>query len=71
MEKKHLAHIVSAIVISHNFGIITSICDRVVVIDREGRMVEEGDTARLLENPKHVETKSLVNASVKLGQMEI
>jgi oligopeptide/dipeptide ABC transporter ATP-binding protein len=63
----------SALLISHNFGIIAWICDRVAVM-YAGNLVELGDTKSVLENPLHPYTKALL-ASVprvdsKRGKLE-
>lgn len=49
------------IFISHDFGVIRNICDRVIVM-YAGRIVEEGTVLEILENPKHPYTKGLIQA---------
>lgn len=51
----------SAIFISHDFGIISRMCDRVGVMD-SGRLVESGDTEEVLTNPKDRYTISLLES---------
>ncbi|MBO5781696.1 MAG: ATP-binding cassette domain-containing protein [Opitutales bacterium] len=53
--------------ITHNFGIISGLCDRVIVMFR-GRIVEEGSTSQILKNPKHPYTKALISCIPHLGQ---
>ena len=53
--------------ITHNFGIISGLCDRVVVMFR-GRIVEEGETSQILKNPRHPYTKALIACIPHLGQ---
>jgi len=48
------------IYITHNFGIVKRICDRVIVM-HEGRVVEEGKTLNILENPKDSYTRKLID----------
>lgn len=53
--------------ITHNFGIISGIADRVAVMFR-GRIVEEGVTHEVLHNPQHPYTKALISCIPQLGQ---
>jgi ABC-type dipeptide/oligopeptide/nickel transport system ATPase component len=54
------------ILITHNFGIIRGLCDRVAVMLR-GEIVEYGDTESLLKNPQHPYTKALIACVPRLG----
>ena len=56
----------SIILITHNFGIISGIADRVAVMYR-GRIVEYGRTAEVLSNPQHAYTRALIDCIPKLG----
>jgi ABC-type dipeptide/oligopeptide/nickel transport system ATPase component len=55
------------ILITHNFGIIGDIADRVAVMFR-GKIVEEGPTRSVLHNPQHAYTKALIECIPQLGQ---
>jgi ABC-type dipeptide/oligopeptide/nickel transport system ATPase component len=55
------------LLITHNFGIIGGIADRVVVMFR-GSIVEEGPTQDVLSNPQHAYTKALIACIPQLGQ---
>jgi ABC-type dipeptide/oligopeptide/nickel transport system ATPase component len=57
----------SIILITHNFGIIGGIADRVAVMFR-GRVVESGPTEEILRNPQHPYTKALIACIPQLGQ---
>ena len=57
----------SIILITHNFGIIGDIADRVAVMFR-GKIVEEGDTRQVLHSPKHPYTQALIQCIPQLGQ---
>jgi ABC-type dipeptide/oligopeptide/nickel transport system ATPase component len=57
----------SIILITHNFGIIGDIADRVAVMFR-GKIVEEGPTRQVLGNPQHPYTKALIECIPQLGQ---
>ena len=53
--------------ITHNFGIISGLCDRVVVMFR-GKIVEEGETSQILKNPRHPYTRALIACIPHIGQ---
>ena len=52
--------------ITHNFGIISGLCEKVIVMFR-GNIVESGETEEVLKNPKHPYTKALIACIPKLG----
>ena len=54
------------ILITHNFGIIGEIADRVAVMFR-GKIVEYGPTREVLANPQHAYTKALIECIPQLG----
>lgn len=47
--------------ITHDFGVVSEIADRVVVM-KGGRIVEEGDAAQVLRNPQQPYTQALLDA---------
>lgn len=49
----------SILFITHNFGIVKKLCDRVVVMQK-GRLVEEGKTETILNAPRENYTKELI-----------
>lgn len=51
--------------ITHNFGVVEYLSDRIAIM-QGGRIVEIGDTAALLESPKHAETQRLLAAVPRL-----
>ncbi len=57
----------SMIVITHDFGVIDTICDRVAVM-YAGKIVEEGPTRDVVYGPQHPYTQGLKQAIPKLGQ---
>ncbi|RRH77242.1 ABC transporter ATP-binding protein [Falsigemmobacter faecalis] len=52
--------------ISHDLGVIASVCQRVGVM-YSGVLVEENDTRALFSNPQHTYTKGLLGALPRLG----
>src|SRR5690606_6766169 len=52
--------------ISHDLGVIASICQRVGVM-YAGCLVEENDTVALFSNPRHAYTRGLMGALPRLG----
>jgi len=59
----------SLVLITHNFGIIQGLCDRVAVMFR-GEIVEAGATAEVLGNPRHPYTKALIACVPRLGSRQ-
>ncbi|MEI6351562.1 MAG: ABC transporter ATP-binding protein [Verrucomicrobiota bacterium] len=57
----------SMILITHNFGIIGGIADRVAVMFR-GDIVEYGPAEQILKAPKHPYTRALIDCIPKLGE---
>lgn len=51
------------ILVTHNFGVVADICDRVVVM-RDGAIVEMGEVEQIFANPKTQYTKDLIEASL-------
>lgn len=51
----------SVLLITHDLGVVASICDRAAVM-RRGAIVETGDVASLLLKPNHPYTRSLLAA---------
>jgi peptide/nickel transport system ATP-binding protein len=55
----------SVLFISHDFAAIRAICHRVMVMDN-GKIIEEGDTATLISQPRTELARSLLNAVPRL-----
>jgi peptide/nickel transport system ATP-binding protein/oligopeptide transport system ATP-binding protein len=55
------------IMITHDFGIVAKICDRVAVM-YAGRIVESAATRDLFNRPSHPYTKALIGALPKMGE---
>jgi peptide/nickel transport system permease protein len=54
------------IFITHDFGVVAQLCDRVAVM-YGGRIVEEGPTETVLEHPAHPYTRKLMACVPELG----
>ncbi len=50
---------VGVIMVTHNFGVVADLCDRVAVM-QNGRLVEEGPVRDILRNPKEPYTQTLL-----------
>lgn len=55
------------ILITHDFGIVAEIADRVIVMNA-GRIVEEGRTIDIFDNPKNEYTVRLLDSMFRLGR---
>lgn len=63
----------SFLMITHNFGIVAEIADKIGVM-YAGQLIEEGDVFSMFDNPMHPYTKALLKAlprsSKKIGRLE-
>jgi ABC-type dipeptide/oligopeptide/nickel transport system ATPase component len=56
----------SIVLITHNFGLVKGFADRVIVM-YQGRIVEQGNVATVLESPQHAYTRALIACIPRLG----
>ena len=54
---------VAAVVVSHDLGVVRLLADRTLVM-RHGRVVESGLTDRVMEDPHHEYTQTLINSVI-------
>ena len=52
---------VSVLLVTHNFGVVADICDRVVVM-QTGRVIETGSAEEVFRSAEHVYTRELLGA---------
>ncbi len=55
------------ILVSHDLAVITEVCDRIIVM-YAGQVVEEGDAATIITEPRHPYTQALLDALPQAGQ---
>ena len=55
------------VLISHDLGVIASVCSRVIVM-YGGEVVEEGPTEKILSDPRHPYTWALINAVPRIDR---
>ena len=55
----------SYLFISHDLSVIRSITDRCLVM-KDGKIIEEGSTKKVLEQPQNAYTQTLISAAPKL-----
>ncbi len=60
-------HHMSVIFISHDLGVVSEIADRIIVMYK-GKIVEQGITKDILNNPEHYYTKALLECRPTLHQ---
>ena len=60
---------VGIIFITHDFGIVAKMCDRVAVM-YAGRIVEQGDVRQIFNNPSHPYTEALIQSVPKMEETE-
>ena len=62
-------HHISAIFVSHDLPLISNLCNRVMIM-KDGKVVEEGKTKEVMQNPQHPYTKELLRHILKLETAE-
>lgn len=58
---------IGVIFITHDFGVVEEIADRVVVM-RRGEIVEQGTVKQVLSDPQHDYTRALINAVPRINK---
>ncbi len=65
MKELQQEYEMSIILITHDFGVVAGMCDRVVVM-KDGEIVEANDVTSIFNAPKHPYTKKLLQALPRL-----
>jgi peptide/nickel transport system ATP-binding protein len=47
--------------VSHDLGVVAALCDEIVILER-GRIVEAGATRKILADPQHQYTRTLLDS---------
>lgn len=55
-------HDLSLIVISHDFRVLSQLCQRIIVMEA-GKIIESGSTHNVIQQPKHQHTQALLEAA--------
>lgn len=55
----------SALFVSHDLAVLSCICDRIMIL-HEGRIAEEGDARRIIENPENEYTRRLLESVLRI-----
>lgn len=61
---------ISILFISHDLNVVKKICQRILVMQK-GRVVEEGTTEELFENPKTEYTRELLDSIPKIRKLTV
>ena len=64
------AHGTSVIFVTHDLGVVAQICDRVTLLFG-GKVIEEGSTADLLQAPRHLYTRALLDACPRYDRPDV
>jgi peptide/nickel transport system ATP-binding protein len=62
IQRLQVEHRFALLLISHDMSVVRQLADTILIM-RAGRIVESGPAERLLENPQHEYTQTLVNAT--------
>lgn len=53
----------AVILVTHNFGVVADVCDRVVVM-KSGKIIEQNDVTSIFSNPRHEYTQMLLSSTL-------
>ena len=59
-------HGISMIFVSHDLGVVSQLCDEIMVM-KNGRCVERGSSADVINRPKDEYTRQLLDAVMEVG----
>jgi len=58
---KRLSQTMTLVFVSHDLGVVASLCEEIVILER-GQIVESGNTRAILDAPKHPYTQKLLQS---------
>lgn len=64
---QELSERITFVIVSHDLAVVAALCPKTVVLDH-GRIVEQGDTQRILQAPEHPYTKRLLASVPRLPE---
>ena len=64
---KSLSQNLTIVLVSHDLGVVASLCDKTIVLDK-GIIVEQGNTREVLNSPNHPYTQRLLAAVPRLEE---
>ena len=64
LGRLHRDRNMAMVIITHDLGVVAELCDRVYVM-RAGKVVENGDTIDVFENPRHPYAAQLIELSTR------
>lgn len=57
------------LLITHNIGVVRKMADRILVL-QNGKVMDYGDTQKILENPESQYTRQLMDSVIRLKRRE-
>ena len=58
---KQLAASMTLVFVSHDIGVVAALCDEIAILEK-GRIVEAGPTRKILDDPQHPYTRTLLSS---------
>ena len=65
LKEMNVQYDISYVFVTHDIALTKGFCDRIIVL-HEGEIVDEGATEKVIEQPTHPFTQSLINALLLL-----
>ena len=62
---KTLGQSMTLVLVSHDLGVVASLCEDIVILER-GRIVESGKTRAILDAPQHPYTRKLIDSAPRM-----
>ncbi|MGV8954898.1 MAG: ATP-binding cassette domain-containing protein [Cypionkella sp.] len=62
---KTLGQSMTLVLVSHDLGVVASLCEDIVILER-GRIVESGNTRAILDAPQHSYTRKLIDSAPRM-----